>query len=506
MALGASAGRIERQLLTESLLLAAVAGVLGSLLGWWGLRAFVVALGDQFPPWVDVGASPRTAAFAVAIVLATTLLFGLVPALQVRRQDVRFALAASPSRSTTASLAQRRVLHGLVVVEIALAAVLLAAGGLLFRAYANLRDVDPGFRVDGIAGFRLSLPEAKYRNGLEQRQLHERLAERLATLPGVEKVGVISCPPLTCHWGSFFAGEGVVRPPDAADPVTLIRVATPDYFATMDIRLLRGRLFRRDEWTRDRDGFRAVVVNESFARHMWPGVADPTGRRVRYRGDTAHKWMTVVGVTKDDRHYGVAEPMRPGIFFPITQIDTGNALRTAGFLVRTSLDPAGIIPVLRAAVRDVDPELPLFEAGPMRSTVERSLATRRILATSLAIFAAVALTLAIGGIYAVLSYVVGRRRHEIGIRVALGAQRRDVLGLIVRQGLGLVAAGLVVGIPLALAASRALSSLLVGVGPRDPLTYAVVALLLALTGVAAALVPAWRAARVEPTVALAEGG
>lgn len=215
--------------------------------------------------------------------------------------------------------------------------------------------------------------------------------------------------------------------------------------------------------------------------------------------------MTVVGVTKDDRHYGMTRPMIPGVFLPITQADTANSMRSAGFLVRTSGDPASLIPALRAAVRALDPELPLIEAGPMRRAVERSLATRKILATSLATFAAIALTLAVGGIYAVLSYVVGRRRHEIGIRVALGAQRHDVLRLVVRQGLRLVVAGLLIGIPLGLAASRALATLLVGVGPRDPLTFGVVALVLGLTGVAAALGPAWRAARVEPTVALSEG-
>jgi putative ABC transport system permease protein len=270
----------------------------------------------------------------------------------------------------------------------------------------------------------------------------------------------------------------------------------------MGIPLLRGRFYTESEPV----GLRPVVVNESFAKRMWPNVADPLGRRIRARGDTSSThWLTVLGVTKDEKHYGAANPSRPGIYMALTLLDKNNDITPLTFVVHTASDPTSLFAPIREAVRELDPELPLFELRTMQEAMERSLALRRMMATALAAFAGIALTLAIGGIYAVLSYVVGRRRHEIGIRMALGAQRGQVVQLVVRQGLRLVGLGVLVGLPLAFLAARVLSSILIGVSPRDPITYAGVALLLAFTGIAAALVPARRAARVEPTVALAEG-
>jgi putative ABC transport system permease protein len=445
----------------------------------------------------------RTILFSITVMGATTLLFGLAPALQLGRQDPGEALGAGGTR-TTGSRRERRLLDGLVVAEIGLAVVLLAAGGLLVRAYANLRRIDPGFRTSGTLEFRVTLPPAKYRNGLEQMAFYRTLIERLHGIPGVDHAAMITCPPLGCHWGSFYKAEGSPSlAPNEVDPVTLTRYASAEYFATMGLRFAHGRSFGENEGGA-RSGYRPVVVNEEFARHAWPTINDPTGRRIESRGDKSSNWMTVVGVVKDVKHYGLARPMIPGLYFPLTQIDSSSDFESFAFTVHTAGDPVTLFPSIRAVVRALDPELPVFQLKTMQAALDESVARARTVALSLVTFAAIALTLAIGGIYAVLSYVVGRRRHEIGIRMALGAQSAQVLRMVVRQGLRLVSVGLLIGVPLALLSARVLSSLLVGVTSSDPLTYAAVVLVLTATTVVAAWVPARRAARVEPKIALNE--
>jgi len=248
------------------------------------------------------------------------------------------------------------------------------------------------------------------------------------------------------------------------------------------------------------------VINDLFATRLWPNGEDPIGKRFTFRGDTVTgDWMTVVGVVKDVRHYGLARPMRPGIYMSLTSIDSAHSFDRFAVVAKTHGDAASLFPALRAVVRELDPELPMFDVKTMQTALDESMASRRAIALWLTAFAAIALTLAIGGIYAVLSYLVGRRRHEIGIRMALGAERREVLGLVVRQGMRLVAIGLVLGIPAAYGASRALSSLLVGVKGSDPMTYLAVIVVLSLTSLLAALIPARRAAGVAPNIALGEG-
>jgi predicted permease len=502
IALGASGWRVTRQLLTEALVLATIAGVIGTMVGRLGIGLLTAGISD-IPPWLHLGIDARAITFAVVMVAATALAFGLAPALQLRRQDLTGSLVGGTR--TAGSVPERRMLNALVVVEIALAAILLASGGLLIRAYRNLRDVDPGFRPQGVASFRLSLPSAKYRDGRENRRFYETLIARIARIPGVNHAGVVTCAPFSCHWGSFFAAEGAApTSTNTEDPVVLTRLASADYFATMGITLLQGRFFGPNEGMPD--GPRPAVINDLLAKRLWPTVANPVGRRFTFRGDTSsHDWMTVVGVVKDARHYGLTEPMRPGMYMSLTSIDSAHTFDRFAVLAHTNGDAAALFPALRAAVRELDPELPLFDAKTMETALSESMASRRAIALWLASFAAIALTLAIGGIYAVLSYVVGRRRHEIGIRMALGAQRGQVLRLVVRQGLHLVTIGLILGVPAAYGASRLLSSLLVGVSARDPLTYLVVIVVLVATGAAAALIPARRAAGVEPKIALGEG-
>ncbi|MEP6491877.1 MAG: ABC transporter permease [bacterium] len=507
VALGASGARVARQLLTESLALAAIGGVGGAFLGAWALRVLVATNAGLVPPWASLSAGPRTILFSIAVVGGTALLFGLAPALSLTRDDPHDALGSGGTR-TTASKRDRRLLDVLVVAEIGLAVVLLVTGGLLIRAYDHLRHTDPGFRSAGALTFRISLPAVKYPSEAAQMPFYQTLIDRLQGMPGVDHAALITCAPLSgCHWGNFYRAEGApALRPNETDPVTLTRYASPDYFATMGVQFVHGRAFRENEGQARGGGYRPVVVNEEFARHAWPTVADPVGKRMEGRSDTSStNWTTVVGVVKDAKHYGLSQPMIPGIYFPLTRIDTGSNFGTFAFVVHTSGNPVSLFQSVRNAVRALDPELPVFQLQTMQSSLDQSLAQARTVAFVLAAFAAIALTLAIGGIYAVLSYVVGRRRHEIGIRMALGAQSLQVLRMVVRQGLALVLIGLAIGVPAAFVATRLLSSLLVGVTAWDPVTYAAVIVLLVGTGAVAAAVPARRAARVDPKIALSEG-
>jgi len=506
MALGASARRVGRQLITESLVIAAAAGIAGTALGRWGIHVLTVSAPDQLPAWVQLQANGRTLAFTMAVIVLTAIVFGLVPALQPRRADVAGSLAwGGGGTRASVALPQRRLLDALVVVEIALALVLLAGSGLLVRAYGNLRHTDPGFHPEGVTTFQLALPRVKYATGIAQQQFYSTLVERLAATPGVQGAGIVSCLPFGCHWGTFLREEGAPPlAPNTANPVVLTRIASAGYFETMGIRLVHGRFFAPNEGKPG--GMRPVVVNEQLARQLWPNVADPVGKRMGPSGrdTTGLKWMTVVGVVRDVRHYGLVQPMRPGYYASTTDIDSTSSYPSFGIAVRSTSDAATVAAAARAAVRSLDPELPLFDLRSAQTSVDRSIANRRTIAFAFAAFGVVALALALGGIYAVLSYVVGRRRQEIGIRMALGARRGQVVQMVVRQGLRLVALGVVMGLPVALLASGALSTLLVDVSARDPLTYIVSILLLAGAAVLSSLIPARRAAGVDPKAALAD--
>ena len=502
-ALGASARRIMRQMLTEALVLASVAGVLGTALGWWGVRLLVLSFGDQVPGWVHLDFSLRLVLFGGLIVAVITLLYGLIPAFELRRESMRAAIGAGSQRSS-ASRGERRVLDTLVVAEIALAAILLVAGGLLVRAYGNLRHVDPGFRINGVTEFSTALPAAIYMDGVAERRLFETIVGRLAAIPGVTSAAAISCAPFGCHWGKLYVAEGSVLKPGGENPIVLTRIASPDYFRTMGIRFVEGRGYQTAE-QRQLGGLFPLVVNEEFARLHWPGASNVIGKRVAYNGSAMNTWMTVIGVVKDARHYGLSEPMRPGVYLPMSILDSTASRQQFSFTVHTSGEATALFPAIRAALQSINPELPIIQLRTMQNALDASLAGRRTMMIVLASFAAIALALATSGVYAVLSYVVGRRRREIGIRMALGAQRRQVVRMVVLQGARLIGIGLVIGLPVALLSSRILTSLLVGVTPADVVTYLAAMVLLAVTGLLAAFAPARRAASVNPTSVLTEG-
>jgi predicted permease len=498
LAIGASRMRLARQLLAENVVLSALGGGAGLVIGHWALRLLIAGAGDQVPRWANFDFDWRVAAFTVGVTVASTLLFGLAPSLHAVRGNLRGAVQATTG-GATASPGGRRTLSALVGAEFALAAVLLICSGLLLRAYERIGNVDPGFRPDHVLTFALALPDAAYgdppnaaeqQRGSKRRAFWNRLVERLENLPGVEHVGLVSCAPLSCHWGRFFDVEGrAPLAPGQSNPVILFRPATPGYFAAMGIRLKTGRFFSE----RDGPGVnRAVIVNETFARTFWPGVADPVGRRI---GDAReNEWMTVVGTVEDVKHYGLELPMRPGIYVPLQQFPSGTmtvALRTAG-------DPAAFTGTARAAIRELDPDLALYAVRTMEESLSRSLNGRRLYSWLIGVFASMALVLALGGAYGVTSYLVSQRTREIGIRVALGARTQDITRTVLRGGLVAIAAGVLVGVGGSVAVARLIADLLFGVAPYDPVILTIAALTLLAFAAAANWLPARRAARIDP--------
>jgi predicted permease len=499
LAVGASRTRLARQLFAENIVLSVIGGAVGLAIGHAALRLLIASAGDQVPRWASFDFDWRVAAFTVGVAALTALLFGLAPSLHAIRGNLRGAVHDSTG-GTTASPGGRRTLSALVGAEFALAAVLLICCGLLIRAYGRVQNVDPGFRVDHVLTFALALPDAGYgdppktpeaEQGQKRRAFWNRLIDRLQASPGVEHAGLVSCPPLGCHWGNFYRIEGrAPLAPGQANPVTLSRPATPGYFPAMGIRLKTGRFFNEQDGLGEN---RVIIVNETFVKTFWPGVTDPVGRRIRGNSDTA-PWMRVVGMVEDVKHYGLERPMRPGIYIPVQQSPAG----TLTVAIRTAGDPAAFTATARQAVRELDPDLAMYGIRTMEQSLSRSLTGRRLYSWLIGIFAGMALVLALGGAYGVTSYLVSQRTREIGIRVALGARTSDITRTVLRSGLVVIAAGVLVGVGGAVAVARLIADLLFGVQPHDPVILATAATALLLFAAAANWLPARRAARVDP--------
>jgi predicted permease len=492
LAIGASRTRLARQLFLENLLLASAGGAAGLVLGRWALQLLLTTAGDQVPQWADFSIDSRIVAFTVLLSSATAILFGWAPALHAIRSSVRNAMH-DVSSGMTSGPAGRRTLALLVGAEFALAAVLLVCAGLLLRAYDRVRQVDPGFDARNVLTFSVSLPEAVYgsQNDAKALAFWNRLIERLQSQPGVEAAGVVSCVPLGCHWGTFYNVEGAApRAAGEAHPVTLYRPASPGYFQTMGIRLKSGRFFTPDD---GKEGHPVVIVNETFARTFWPGVSDPVGRRLRGTGDDS-PWITVVGFVSDVKHYGLERPMRPGVYFPLRQTPA----RTLTVAVRTATDAASFTGTARAAVREMDPDLAMYGIRTMEDALERSLAERTLYSWLIAVFAAMTLILALGGTYGVLSYLVSQRTRELGIRVALGAQRGDITREVLWSSLVATAGGVAIGVVSAIFVARMMAELLFGVPPHDVTVLAFSAVTLIVVASLVNWFPASRAARVDP--------
>jgi putative ABC transport system permease protein len=493
-ALGAGRWRVVRQLLTESLLLAVTGGGLGLLLAWWGVDA-LVALSPR--DLLDIGSvrlNLPVLAFTLGVSLLTGVVFGLVPALEASRLDAGESLKEG-ARGTTGGRRGRRLRGAFVVAQVALSLVLLVGAGLMVRSFARLNSVNPGFNADGLLTMRVQLPPRKYREDERVIAFHRQAVERVAALPGVLSAGATNFLPFAGPGAATgFTVVGRPAPLPGEEPVTEVRVTDENYFRTMGIPVLRGRTYSAQEATEERH---VAVVSEALARKYFPGE-DPLGRSIVVDMKLKPEPTEIIGVVGDVKHQGLEEEPKPTVYWPPPEL----TYSTMTLVVRAQGDPAALAAAARREIQSIDPEQPVADVRTMRQLLAESVGRARFSAWLLGLFAVVALVLAGVGLYGVVSYAVAQRTHEIGLRVALGAQRRDILRLVLGDGMLLVAAGLCAGLLGALALTRLMSSLLYGVSATDPLTYAGIALLLAAVALLACLVPARRATKVDPMVAL----
>ncbi|HEX8145946.1 MAG TPA: ABC transporter permease [Pyrinomonadaceae bacterium] len=493
-ALGAGRARILRQLLTESVLLALAGGAAGLLLALWGI-GLVESLGSRVTPLLaGVRVDYGVLAFTGVVSVLAGVAFGLAPALHVSSPDLNETLKAG-GRSGDGGRGGR-LRSALVVAEMALALVLLAGAGLLVKSVARLRAVDAGFDTANLLTMNLPLPSSRYPNGAAQAAFYERLTRQVEQLPGVEAAAFTSVLPLSGNFdGRSLAVEDQPVPRGQEVSVDLY-VATPGYLRAMRIPLVDGRAFDERD-TADRAP--VALVSETMARKLWPGQT-PLGRRVSFPGTekSPQPWRTVVGVVRDVKQYGLDRDDVMQMYLPEAQYPTSFMT----MVVRSKSEPSALLGAVRREVAAADRELAVFGVATMEQLLADSVALRRFAMLLLGVFAGVAVALAGVGIYGVISYTVARRTREIGVRIALGARPRDVLRLVLGRGLGLAAAGIALGLVGGLALTQVISSLLFGVGARDPLTFAAVAALLSLVALVACLTPARRATKVDPMVAL----
>jgi putative ABC transport system permease protein len=490
-ALGASRGRLVRQLLTESLLLGVAGGLAGLLAGAWFTSLLVSLLPDSVPrsDAIEVNALVRLVTLATAV--GTGLLFGVLPALQASRTFVSTALKGSGDRANTA---RGRAHAALVVGEIALTLVLLAGAGLLINSFLRLQQVDSGFQPDHVLVAAFAVPQTRYPTGAKQTAVYRQVLEGLAARPELQAVGVGFPGPLR---GQNASGSFVVEGrTDARDdrPFAHIASVSGGFFPAMGIPLIAGRTFA----DADRDGApRVVIVSETLATRYWPGV-DAVGKRLRFDDDPKVPWMTIVGVSGNARQLGLHEPPPALLYIPYEQFP----LPFTSIVVRGRAGDDIAASLIRKEVQRVDPELAVDQIRSLRAVIDRSVEEPRFRTFVLSAFAAIALLLAAVGVYGLISYSVTQRTREIGIRVALGAQPRQVLGRMMREGLLLAATGAAIGLAAALLAARLLSTFLFGVGATDAPTFAAVAAILVAVAVLATYLPSRRALRVDPIAAL----
>ncbi|UCC84256.1 MAG: ABC transporter permease [Gemmatimonadota bacterium] len=495
-AMGAGRGRLIRQLLSESVVLALAGGILGVLLSVGGIR-ILVALAPADVPRIDgVGLNTMVLAFALLVSLASALIFGLLPALRATSLGPARALADAAFGSTRGQRG-RRTLGALVAAELALAVVLLAGAGLMLRSVAGLRDVDPGIEVENMLTFKLTLPPARYERGRPVADAYARLRERLEAVPGVESATVTSALPLGGGGFILFRAhlpEGRPEPPDGEEVRANWDVVQPGYFATMGLPLVAGRDFTE---TDDEGSVPVMIVNREFARDMFGSVGDALGARVRsWRDENIYR--EIVGIVENVRYFGAGDEIRGVVYVPHRQV----TWRFMAVAVRTATDPENVAAAVRAAVRDFDPNVAQDSFTTMSQTFEDSVAERRFAATLLTTFASLALALAAMGIYGVLSYAVTQRTREFGVRMALGARAADVRLMVLREAGVSVLIGIGLGLAGAVAITRVMSGMLFGVSATDPLTFGGAIVVLVTTALAASWMPAARATRVDPMQAM----
>jgi putative ABC transport system permease protein len=492
-ALGAGRGRLVRQLLAESLVLATAAGALGVVLAYWFVEWVRVILPVDLAAAIDTQLDWRVTAVAVAVCFVTAVLAGMAPAWFVLKDDVSVVREGRSGRQPS-TLARRT----LVTVQVALAVVLLAGAGLLMRSLTRLTSVDPGIEPENVLTLSLELPQTRYAGPEQWQPFFDRLLAELRTLPGVTHVGGIGGLPFNENGGSVgFHVEGHVSPNPNDHTYVIYRLVTPGLFETLGIPVVAGRDVSAD----DRIGSaRVAIVNETLAQRYWPGQS-ALGKRVAFRGNPRPEdWLTVVGVVGDTHHWSLAEAVDIQLYVPYTQ--DGDWLAPGQLALRTTGDPMQLAAAARERVRAIDPLIPISDVQTMEALIRRSVAAPRFHLTLLALLSGSALVLATIGIYGLLAFSVASRTREIGVRSALGASQTLIARMVLREGLALVVAGVAIGLAVAFVATRALEALLFEIEPGDPLTFAGIAVLLLAVATLACYLPARRAARIDPLTAL----
>jgi putative ABC transport system permease protein len=492
-ALGAGRWRIFRQLLTESFLLGVIGGAFGLALAFLGLDLLLAAIPTDRPFWMKLNIDNRVLGFTTGISLLTGLVFGTAPALQASRVDLNETLKEGGRSAAGAS--HHRLRRLLVITEVALSLILLIGAGLLMRGFLRLQGVNPGFKPENVLTMRVGLPGSKYDTPEKRRTFFQELIERIEALPGVQKAGATSNLPLRGTWGRSLTVEGFPVLSVGQAPMISHHIITPDYFKAMGIPILMGRDFTDAD---TRDGLKVTIIDERLAREYWPNQS-PLGKRIRFGPPEDNEpWHTIVGLVGNVKNEGLSLTQSKSVYLPHAQISIGGM----GLAVRAAASPERLVGAIRDQVKGIDPNLPVSQVLTMTQVVSLSIWQPRLLAILFGVFAGVALVLASVGIYGVMAYSVAQRTHEIGVRLALGAQRGDVLRLIVVQGMKLTGIGTVIGLAGALVLTRLIQSLLFEVSTTDPVTFGLVATLLGIVALLACYIPARRATKVDPMVAL----
>jgi putative ABC transport system permease protein len=509
-AMGAGRWRIARQLLTESVLLSITGGILGLLIARWCIDFILYISPNAIPRSKEISLDWRVLAFTIGVSFLTGILFGLVPAMQAGVVDVHETLKET-GRGTT----RRHWLRSsLVVVEVASTLVLLIGAGLMIRSFYRLQNVNPGFSYARLASFTISLPEKKYKTEDQTIPFYKRLMENTRTLPGVEAVAAASGLPLGNNgWQTSFVVDGQPRPPRDQTPLMEACTVTPDYFRAMNIPLLRGRYFtdqddrsflagrdlsKLDEGARFVAGVNSIIIDEEFARRHWPNE-DAVGKRIKMGGDESPVFLTVLGVVGRVKMEGLSQDSnRVQGYFPFWQLPFNGMT----VIIKATGDPNQLIASAREQVKQLDPDQPIYNIKTMDEIRSESVSGERLNLTLFSIFAGIALVLAVVGIYGVMSYTVTQRTHEIGIRMAIGAQQRDVFKMVLGQGMMLALIGIAIGLVGAFALTRLMASMLFGVTATDPATFAAIAVLLTAVALMACYLPGRRATKVDPVISL----
>lgn len=504
VALGAGRWRLLRQMLTESVLLALAGAAVGSFLSVWGLELLKQIGARTIPRLAEVNVDLGVMIVTTVVAVGTGILFGLIPALASAKPELTESLKEG-GRSATTGSRTNQVRNSLVVVEIALALVLLVGAGLLLKSYARVQEIDPGFNRANVLTAELNLSETKYpqfgsadyNHGAAMLNFWNETVRRVGQLPGVEAAALTIVLPLSgSNTDSSFAIEGRERRPNEPGPDEEIRTVSPDYFRVLKTPLLRGRVFAESD---NADAPRVVIINDALAKKYWPNE-DALGKRITF-SDTRKpdpKWLTIVGIIRSIRHRGLDVDPAPEYYLPLGQRAESSMI----LAVRSAQDPRSLTSAVRREIQSIDPDQPIANVRTLENVTADSVAPRRMSMVLLGAFAGIALLLASVGIYGVISYLVVQRTHEIGVRMALGAQRRDVLRLVVGHAAKLVGIGAVIGLVLAFFSTRTLSAFLYSVGAFDAATFVFVTIALAVVALIASYIPALRATRADPMIAL----